>query len=146
MLTLSWRANLKSESRLVLRPLPASSISCSILVPDLYFSRRCRDMIPSSSQKIVLCVARSRDIALGSISSFRIQARYNSSVSEEHTSLEQPSPVKRAGSSNKIKTIKKYNALPNRLISSNGTAANPLPAWNGGLSTCSDEKSQDASG
>lgn len=103
-------------------------------------------MILSSSKKVVLRAARRREIGLSSIASFRIQARCNSSASEEHRSLEKPSPVKRASSSKRIKTIKEYNALPNRLISNNGTAANPLPAWDGGLDSFSDEKSQDALG
>ncbi|EJD04012.1 uncharacterized protein FOMMEDRAFT_106414 [Fomitiporia mediterranea MF3/22] len=96
----------------------------------------------SISRRNILRVVLAKDASLFSPGKVGYLTRSYSSLNTDLQPEEQRKPKRRSRSS---KTVKKYTSLPERLVSANGSAASPLPPWDGGLQSHLPDVLQDAS-
>ncbi|KAL5535471.1 hypothetical protein ACEPAF_3565 [Sanghuangporus sanghuang] len=98
-------------------------------------------MICSSSRKVLRTSLSWTFFFAPSSRRFPCRARFSSSSKDpEQDSAGRLISRKRSRSTKKLKTVKEYSALPERLVLINGTSAEPLPSWDGGLGTPSHNK------
>lgn len=101
--------------------------------------------VQSGHRNILRFVLRN-NVSSPSLTRRRLLKRLNSTLSVEIEPEEQTVSKTRTRSSRKLKTVKEYAELPERLLSLTGLEADPLPPWNGGLGVGTRRKPRNASG